>query len=922
MMSFGGWVTSPLTAAFNACNAGPRLKMPSRLSRASRSLGTVLLTGMLGLALLLAGCGTDSSGGNGGDGRDDRTPRAVSNITTTTAGNSITVSWTNPDQANIIGFNMTWRNVAGGETESRMGPNAPADVAPIARVTDTITNLTYDTTYEITITVLYADGVSVNSVPAQVRTEKKPDDMTPDPRAATDIQTAVSGNNMTVRWTNPNRDNITGFNITWVNVDDDADGSTEELDSNTANVSAGASDNTHKITNLTYDATYEITITVLYKNGTSVVSAPVPGTTGADPATTPPGNGNGGNGGTSNPRTVSNIQTAVSRNNITVRWTNPNRENITGFNVTWFNVDDKTSDGGTKELDSDEADVAASASVEYKITDLTYAATYEITVTVLYKNGTSAVSAPVQSTTRLSADIDGDDDGVVNTEDLDYDGDGLIEIYSLDQLALLRDDLNGDGADDGRFGEIDAVGSVGCPDDEDGGCVGYELTRSLNFSDPGSYEDPDKNMDTWTKGRGWVPIGFCLTPSSCRSNAYAGIFDGNHHSIANLFIATASTRDTQGNSNSSGVGLFGAMSDATVQNLHLLNGTIHVNQSLTGDSPHRYVGLLVGYGYNGHYENLSASGSVMTKGLNIFELVGGSSWVGTLAGRIAGTKNTLIRVSAKIGTLSGYRDVGGLVGSAENTRIRDAYAVGGTISVVEFDGGGLLGECNGCQISHAYTDDIDISLERSTNRVAGGLIGTAGSSNIILSYAKNIRISGKNHLGGLIGDGRSAGQNSLTHSYASGGSLSTATHQNSGSSNGGLIGRSDRSDGDDQVRYSYAAIEPVAATKAKGLIGEGNASVTDSYWDSTINTAGGGRGQGNTTAELQMPTADNFNGTLYATWGRFWCDPNSDPGSNEVTESDLQPAGFLPVWHLGNSTQYPALNCMPGGLAAQRPESP
>ena len=102
MMSFGRWVTSPLTAVF--FNASLRMKMPSRLAC------SVVLTGLCGL--VLAGCGgTDSGGGNGGDGRGNPNPRAVSDVQTTVSGNTITVSWDNPNRENIIGFNMTWFNV-------------------------------------------------------------------------------------------------------------------------------------------------------------------------------------------------------------------------------------------------------------------------------------------------------------------------------------------------------------------------------------------------------------------------------------------------------------------------------------------------------------------------------------------------------------------------------------------------------------------------------------------------------------------------------------------------------------------------------------------------------------------------------------------------------------------------------------------
>ena len=54
-----------------------------------------------------------------------------------------------------------------------------------------------------------------------------------------------------------------------------------------------------------------------------------------------------------------------------------------------------------------------------------------------------AVSMPEQATTDPNPN-DFDEDGVMNADDADYDGDGLIEIRTLDALALLRDDLNGD----------------------------------------------------------------------------------------------------------------------------------------------------------------------------------------------------------------------------------------------------------------------------------------------------------------------------------------------------------------------------------------------------------------------------------------------------------------------------------------------
>ena len=382
----------------------------------------------------------------------------------------------------------------------------------------------------------------------------------PASRAVSDIQTMVSGNNITVSWTNPNRDGqdeITGFNINWVNVGDDADTTDRgerALDASLANVSAGASDNTHTITDLTYNTTYNITIAVRYESGDPVVSVPVRAMTGMDPDGA--GNGNvtdNGDGGTppdTNPLAVSGIATEVRGNNITVSWTNPEQDDITGFNITWINIGDDAlpTDRGDIVLTDPPASVATGADNTYKITNLTYATTYEITVTVLYAGQDPAASDPVQTeatTEQDPTDIDGDgvpdavdncplvanadqintdkandggdacdsdddndgeddlddncqlvanadqanadndltdggdacdpdddNDGTDDDMDVDDNNNSLIEIHNLNQLALLRGDLNGDGNDDDENDGITAIGSVGLP-----GCSGRRLCR-------------------------------------------------------------------------------------------------------------------------------------------------------------------------------------------------------------------------------------------------------------------------------------------------------------------------------------------------------------------------------------------------------------------------------------------------------------
>ena len=799
---------------------------------------------------------------------DDRAVTGVDE--TTVSGNTITVRWTNPAQEGISGFTIKWVNVANANDSGEMeldATTAGISVAAGAQAMYTITDLTYDATYNITVAVRYeGEEDPVDSAPVEETIGMDPaiappgngggdgnGNATPPDGggggtlpAVANIKVVASGNNITVSWNNPNRDNITGFNIAWVNVDNNAeptDRGETELNSDKADVTAGARDNTFLIPDLTYDATYEITVAVLYRNGTSVASDPVQRMTGMDPATAPPGNGGGGgNVGTPTLPAVSNIRTLVGEDNILVGWTNPNRDDIVGFNLAWFDVDN-VNDGNTKELDSTTADVSPRARVTNRITGLTNGITYNITIAVLYENDISGVSNSVRSTTGadqsggVGTDFDGDD--VANTEDADDDNNGLIEIHNLDQLALLRDDLNGDGEDDNEDDDI-TVESVGCPTEENGGCVGYELTRSLNFSDAASYAGGNGNQAAWTNGNGWTPIGSCSDQLNCI--AYTGIFEGNNHNIAKLMIARSTT---------TGVGLFAAL-NSTIRNLRLSNASVVGSHN---------VGLLVGVANNARLDNILVSGTVH-----------GVSDIGSLAGR---AQNAMIsQVIVKDSTISGAGSTGGLVGSTGGATISRSYMTGSNIMGEAANTGGLAANANDITVVQSYVTGSSISSSASD---VGGLIGFSARAIIRHSYVAdmNLKISGSIRIGGLIGFGSPS---NISFSYVIGGSVS-------GSSSVG------------------------------GLRGVGTSPVNASYWNTTAITDQTVDGESKTEEELQMPsTTSGFAGTIYNLWGNFWCNPDT----GEEIESPSRPNDdFVRVWNLGTSSEYPVLNCVVGGLEPQ-----
>ena len=521
------------------------------------------------------------------------------------------------------------------------------------------------------------------------------------------------------------------------------------------------------------------------------------------------------------------------------------------------------------------------------------------------------------------------------TGDYDMDKDGLIEVSNLAQLAAIRADLDGDGISPAPAYAAafpDAMPGMGCPDD---GCIGYELVADLDFDSNGNGE-ADAGDAYWNDGAGWIPIGDSR-------HTFTADFDGNNHTIANLYISR---------SRADRVGLFGSVSSSSIKQVGIVSvavsggrfvgglvgsssdGTISASYATGSVSGDEYVGGLVGHSRSGaisdSYARSSVSGSTSVGGL-----VGGSEGVAFSDSYAAGSGGA-ISDSYATGSVSGDDYVGGLVGSNHGTisTISGSYATGSVTGNGGFVGG-LVGNSSYGNISGSYaTGSV------SGSRLVGGLVGSANSV-ISGSYATGSVSGNGGVVGGLVGESRVA----ITASYATGNvsgadyvgglagrssgviSGSYATGSVSGSRLvGGLVGSS-RSiitasyamgsvsgSGDDigglvggnggVISASYA-VGRVSATGDTfyigGLVGyDGSDDITASYWDTeTSGQAGSYGGIGKTTAELQSPVG--YTG-IYAGW-------NLDL-DRDATADD--------PWEFGNSRQYPALQY--GGLdvAAQR----
>ena len=867
MMSFGGRITSSLTTTSAAF---------LRTHRQTRFCA-ILLAGLLGL--VLAGCA--------GNSKDSAAPGGnrllVTDVQSIVGDTNILLGWTNPDQDNITGFQITPSPVIDRVVDNETVPRSFTSIADgpgfsinkSARVTYDIAGLARNTTYEVVIGVIY-HGDTDN--PQNLRLQRMTTgDITTGIGNDFDLDSVVDREDncdLVANKDQNNTDNAADGGDA-CDPDDDNDGVLDDADAFPLDACASVdADNDGRPDMLRENC--ETTLTV----DDNVISS--------EP-------------GGDNPLVVTDIQSIVGDTNILVGWTNPARDNITGFQITPHVVVDGSVDNASlaapRPFTSGPGFSAAQdARVTYNITDLEEDTEYEVVIGVIYNGDTSdpqdlrlarmttgdlntgigndfdrdgfvdvednchLVANPDQTNTDdaddggdacdpdddndnvldgldafpldacASVDADNDDlpDSLVAdctttlTDDADDDNNGLIEIRTLDELAFLRYDLNGNGT------SADGMGNdMGCPDT---GCIGYELMRSLDFSDAGSYADENNaNMVAWTAGEGWTPIGSCTNANTCES--YSGVFEGNNLTIANLFISFV-------DDDVFGVGLFGALS-GSIRNLGLLNASVKVSNA-NGTS----VGGLIGNG-----DDAEISHSYMT-----------------------------------VGSVSGNDHVGGLVGSGEESKI-----------------------------VHSYVSGVAVSGDRNN---VGGLVGLGNSVNVLYSYADIASVSGDKGIGGLVGSGNDA---KISYSYAVNGNVfSTVPRFFSIQNNlvGGLIGGGSRI----QINYSYAAVEEIRVRAVGdsivgGLAGSEDDVVNASYWDNETadltNVKGKGGAGGKTTTELQAPI--EFAGSIYESWSNLVCDPNT----GDVRTGDLSGRFTQYVWDLGTSEEYPALGCVVGGLGPQ-----
>ena len=448
--------------------------------------------------------------------------------------------------------------------------------------------------------------------------------------------------------------------------------------------------------------------------------------------------------------------------------------------------------------------------------------------------------------------------------DIDQDNDGLIELCDLDSLDAIRYQLDGSGYRE----SFDAVKvTAGCPQL---GCNGYELRNNLDFNSEDSYRNIT-NKKAWTSGLGWLPI-------SDRLNFFAARFEGNGHTIANLYI----------NRPSDYVGLFKATTKrAKISDLVLSKINIKGNS---------YVGGLAGRN----------AGGITYVGIEGGRLIGMSNYVGGLFGANTGT---ILNGDVMLEHLEGSgHSLGGLIGyneghvtySVADTSLSGTSQVGGLVGL-NFDGVLVNNQTDGTTKGHNYVGGL-VGLNRarigashaegnviSRGSYSGGLVGANHQGGRVIDSRASGAVSGNLYSGGLVGWNRDS---EISNSFA-------VSRIDGNSDVGGLVGWND----DGQISNTYASGSITGVHRVGGLVGSNKGIVSDSfangkvvasgehaggligwsyafqtryaatvrvihsYWDSKATeilvSAGGSL---RTTVQLKLPTAPGLLGETFEQW--------------------------------------------------------
>lgn len=286
----------------------------------------------------------------------------------------------------------------------------------------------------------------------------------------------------------------------------------------------------------------------------------------------------------------------------------------------------------------------------------------------------------------------------------------------------------------------------------------YATSLTVAYLGSGTQADPYRiyTMEELSNmsGKGYFQLMNDIDLSGCTNwtpiasgSTLSGSFDGQGYTISGLAISSTQSQ----------VGLFAALNEMTIQNLH-------ITLAKSGVSGSDLVGALAAKTIDCTIQNCHVSGTVKGKA--------------TTGGLIGEARSTTITDCSMTGTVNGGALIGGIVGNMDYGTISRTFFNGNLVSsIASAKAGGLVGE-NSAAVSECYTSGTVASM--STSAIVGGLIGNNLSNGQVTNCYSTATVKANDYAGGLIGYNYAP----ITNCYATG-NLTSTNHA------GGLVGYND-----------------------------------------------------------------------------------------------------------------------------------
>lgn len=217
----------------------------------------------------------------------------------------------------------------------------------------------------------------------------------------------------------------------------------------------------------------------------------------------------------------------------------------------------------------------------------------------------------------------------------------------------------------------------------------------------------------------WNPIG--------DSNSFKGIFDGNGHTVSDLYI----------NSSGSNLGLFGKVDGAEIKNV-TVQGDVTGFYEEGNEQSGLYVGLVLGFGAsNTKLENCKSEGSVTG-----YKNVGGIAGIVPYNGNVITSCTNRATVTGS-GQNSEY--VGGIVGYGQGFSLCANFA---DITSEGNNVGGLAGQLTPNSKGQGMSNCMNVGNVTGKQNV-GGLVGNCCAANNVNNYSIG-RVEVTNQYAGLL----------------------------------------------------------------------------------------------------------------------------------------------------------------------------